>query len=502
MFYGSSAPPRVGIVALLQESNTFLHQKTQIDHFRQDLLAIGGEVRTRLEGSQHEVGGFLAGLTEHGIEPVPIFAARAFPYGTIAAGAFDELMTTLLAACDDAGPLDGLLVAPHGATVSEQYSDADGHWLTMLRQRYGREIPIVGTLDPHANVSRAMVDACDALVAYRTNPHTDQQPRGREAAALIADTIRGKIRPLMAAAFPPLAIGIERQHTGEHPCRELFAAADAVLARPGVLTNSVILGFPYSDVLEMGSSVLVVCDNDKQMAQGLAQELAATMWSYREKLVGYFVSVDAALDQALARTGRVCLLDMGDNVGGGSPADATTLAAELVRRRIPDCFVCLFDPDVVRQAQGAGVGQRIEASVGGKTDDRHGQPITSTFQVISLHAGKFTEQRARHGGITSFDQGPTAILRAEAGLTVMVTSRRMVPFSLEQLLSCGLDPLQFRMLVAKGVNAPIAAYEPVCDHFIRVDTPGVTCADMTKLDFRHRRRPMFPFERDTRYEAS
>src|SRR5688572_24489913 len=127
---------RVGVIALLQESNTFLAGKTTLAHFEQDLLCEGEEVRRRMADAHHEVGGFFTGLADAGagIEAVPIFAARALPYGVIVAEAFDELLRRMLAALDRAGPLDGLLVAPHGATVAENHPDADGHWLTLVRE--------------------------------------------------------------------------------------------------------------------------------------------------------------------------------------------------------------------------------------------------------------------------------------------------------------------------------------------------------------------------------
>jgi microcystin degradation protein MlrC len=119
---------------------------------------------------------------------------------------------------------------------------------------------------------------------------------------------------------------------------------------------------------------------------------------------------------------------------------------------------------------------------------------------LGLYEGRFEESQARHSGIRHFDQGPTAVLRSQAGPTIMLTSRRMPPFSLQQLISCGLDPCQFDILVAKGVIAPLAAYQPVVDHVIHVNTPGVTCADMTQLTYQHRRSPMFPFETHTLFQ--
>ncbi len=487
---------RVGIVALLQESNTFLHAPTTLEHFRQDVLLRGDEVR-RLENSHHEIAGFFSGLKREGIDAVPIFAARAMPFGVITAEAFSTLLSLLFAEVERAGPLDGLLVAPHGATVSAAFPDADGAWLTQLRQRVGPQLPIVGTLDPHANLSPAMVAACQALTAYRTNPHLDQKARGEEAATLLARTLRGEIQPTQAGCFPPLAINIECQRTAEPPCLPLYEYVAGVRARPGVLAVSVLLGFPYADVAEMGSSILVVTDDDRGLAQQYANEIGVEMWRRREDFVGRLLSIDDALAQVATLPGPLCLLDMGDNVGGGSPGDGTLLAHALHQHQPGPAFVCLCDPEAVRQAEQAGVGATVPLRVGGKSDDRHGPPLEATFTVLDIRDGLFEEPQPRHGGFRHFDQGRTAVVRTATRLTLMLTSRRMVPFSLCQLTGLGVDPTAFHVLVAKGVQAPVAAYEPICKHLLRVNTPGVTTADLTQLPFHQRRRPMFPFERET-----
>jgi microcystin degradation protein MlrC len=492
---------RIGLLALLHESNTFSRQPTTLDSFRQNLLLTGEPMRVALAEAHHEVGGFFAGLAEHGAEAVPLFAARALPSGTIGSGDFAALVEQLMDTVQQAGPLDGLLVAPHGATVSEDYPDADGHWLSQLRKLVGPHVPIIGTLDAHANLSPLMVDSCDALVAYRTNPHLDQRQRGIEAATLMVRTVRGEITPTMAAAFPPLAIGIERQCTEEPHLRPLYDAADRQLQTPGVLSNSILLGFPYADVAEMGSAVMVVTDNDKSRAQRLANDLAAQMWSMRNTLGGTYTSIAEALEQVRNGSSRVCLLDMGDNVGGGSAADGTELLGAIQAERVGPAFGCLYDPEAVQKCERAGIGSRLPLNVGGHTDAQHGAPLAVQVTVVSLHEGVFRESQPRHGGITEFDQGRTAVVVTDDGLTLMLTSRRMVPFSLCQLTSCGLDPRQFRILVAKGVNAPLAAYREVCDQFIRVNTMGSTCADMRRLTYHHRRRPLFPLEPDTSFSS-
>ncbi|HET6574792.1 MAG TPA: M81 family metallopeptidase [Fimbriiglobus sp.] len=501
---------RVGIIAFLQESNTFLTSRTTLADFERDLLCEGEEVRRRFAGTHHEVGGFFDVLDDAGIEAVPVFAARALPYGVIASETFDELLRRMLAALDRAGPLNGVLVAPHGATVAENAPDADGHWLAAVRGRVGPTVPIIGTLDLHANLSPKMVAACDALFPYLTNPHLDQRDRGRTAGEVMVGTLRGELRPAMVARFLPLAMNIERQATAEPHCEKLYNRAldwffgdptdpaETFNRGPQIRDNGLLFGFPYADVPEMGASVIAVADDgDRARAERVADDLARYWWDRRHDFAGQLIAVQDAVERASQLDGPVCLLDMGDNVGGGSPGDGTLIARELHRRQLGPSCVVLADPESERAARSAGVGSRVRLRAGGKTDSLHGEPLEAEFTVHGVSDGRFTEPNPRHGGFTRFDQGPTAVVESDTGLTLVLTTNRMAPFSLNQLTSCGLDPARFRVLVAKGVHAPVAAYAPVCKHLIRVDTPGVTSADLSRLTYRHRRRPMFPFEPET-----
>ena len=306
---------RVGILALIQESNTFLPGSTTFEHFRQDLILIGEDVRRHFASAHHEVRGFFDGLAHAGFEAVPIFAARALPFGTIEAGALETLVKMMLDELESVGRLDGLLVAPHGATVAESHPDADGYWLSQVRRFVGPQMPIIGTLDPHGNLSPEMVAATDALMAYRTNPHVDQEQRGFEAAELMVRTLRGQVTPVQAACFPPMVINIERQCTSEAPLDEVVATFEAVRGQAGVLSDSLMLGFPYADVAEMGASSLVVTNGNLEQAQSLANQLGQAMWSNRAGLAGTFISVEEAVTQAQSLPGPICMLDMGDNVG-------------------------------------------------------------------------------------------------------------------------------------------------------------------------------------------
>jgi microcystin degradation protein MlrC len=493
---------RIGILALLQESNTFISEPTTFRHFEEELLLTGEAMRQRFAGAHHEISGMLHALEELGAEAVPIFAARALPFGVIQKEAIDRVLAMLFAELDKAlkgGKIDGILVAPHGATVSEPYPDVDGHWLSEVRRRVGKEMPIVGTLDPHGNLSPQMVEACDALIAYRTNPHLDQKARGIDAARLMIRTVNGEQRPTMAAAFPPMAINIEKQCTNEEPCYSFYKMADEQLKDERVRFNSIMLGFPYADVAEMGSAVIVVTNDDQPLAQKCADELARAMWDRREEFVGTLISIDEALDRAVEMIGPVCLLDMGDNVGGGSPGDGTHLAHAIHARKMSGLAI-LADPLSAKAAAEAGKGARLKIHAGGKTDNLHGTPLECEVTVVGLYDGKFEEPQPRHGGFTVMDQGPTAVVRTDDGLVLMLTTRRMPPFSLRQLTTFGIKPEEYQVLVAKGVNAPVAAYREVCPSMIRVNTPGCTTADILSLPYKNRRRPMFPFEPDMEWE--
>lgn len=480
---------RVGIVSLMHESNTFA-VPTPLAAFERDRLLTGEPVREQLAGTHHEVGGFFDRLAEEGIEAVPVFAAWTMPGGTIEAGAAEDLTRRLREAVTAAGPLDSWLVAPHGAAVAETDPDFDGSWLSWLRSHVGPGVPVVGTLDLHANLSERAASAADAWFAYRTNPHLDQHATGVDAAKLLARTLRGEVKPTTAAAFPPLVVNIEAQATAESPCRELMAASDDIRRRRGVLAVSVLLGFPYADVPQMGSSLTVTTDNDPALAKRYAAELAGWWWDRREQFRGKLNSVEDAVRTAATAPGPVCLLDMGDNVGGGSPADSTVLVHELTRQTVRPAVACLNAPDAVAACATAGVGATLALSVG--------QPLlTARCTVRGLYDGVFEETEARHGGLRRYDQGPTAVVASDSGLTLMLTSRRTAPFSLRQLTAFGVDPARFRVLVAKGVHAPVAAYAPVCRTLIRVNTPGLTSADLSHFTYRHRRRPLFPFDPDT-----
>ena len=501
-----SRPLRIAVAGFLHESNTFLPVPTTYDHFVNASLTRGPALLARWAHAHHELGGFLDVLqsppaeNQPPLEVVPLLATFAIPSGAITASAFERIAAELLADLANAGPLDGLLLALHGATVSEAYPDADGELLRRIRLATGPHLPIVTTLDLHANVSPQMIALANATVAYRSNPHLDQRARGQEAAHLLLRTLRGEIRPVQALETPPLLINISRQQTAVLPARALYDDLAHVLTWPGVLSASVTLGFYYADVPEMGVAFFAVADNDPALARRAARYLATRAWQRRDEFAGALPTPAEAVAQAARAPHRpVALMDIGDNVGAGSPADSTVLFAELLRQKIPNALVILYDPESAAACLAAGPGQTVRLRVGGKTDTLHGAPVEVEGVVRALTDGRFVEREQRHGGWGACDQGLTAVVETPENHSIILTSRRMAPMSLQQVLSTGVQPAAKDMVIVKGVVAPRAAYEPVCASILLVDTPGVTSDNPRHFTYYRRRRPLYPLEPDATY---
>lgn len=195
-----------------------------------------------------------------------------------------------------------------------------------------------------------------------------------------------------------------------------------------------------------------------------------------------------------ATGGPVVLVDLGDNIGGGSAGDGTVLLAEMLRQGVNSGVVVLFAPDAVRACQRTGVRSRFAGPVGGAVDRRHGDPVNVSGTITGLFDGTWVETEARHGGRRHNDQGPTAVIQLDGGLTLVLNSLQTPPFSLGQLTSLGIDLRAVQMVVVKAAVAHKAAYAPIAAEIIEVDTPGLTAVNPARFTYHHIARPMFPLD--------
>ena len=496
-----STRPRIAIGGIQHESNSFSSAKTTIADFERNHLTRGPEIVPAWSASKHEAGGFIEGAQRFGFDIHPTLFAIATPSGPVTAAAFETLVGELTervrsASQLDGMKLDGMLLALHGAMFCESFPQGDAEITRRVRQALPKGVPLVVTHDFHANVSPELVEYCDALLIYKTNPHIDQHEQGLRAAQIIARTVRGEVRPVQAIEKPPLFYNIRFQNTSDAPLRPITEESRTLEGNPKILSASVCAGYQYADSPAMGPSVVVVADGDPDLARREAKRLAAMLWDIRDQLVLELPGARQAVAEAIAGEAfPVVLVEMGDNVGGGSAADSTFILSELLRQEAKGWAEVVADAEGVRAAAAAGAGQPFDQMIGGKTDDLHGEPVRVRGRVKCLHDGKFIETEVRHGGARYYDQGLTAVIEAEGSTRdlpnhLVLTSLRLPPFSLQQLISCGVCPQRQKILVVKAAIAYRAAYGPIARRIIEVDTGGLTAVNPERFDYKNRRHPM------------
>lgn len=483
---------RIAVAGFMHESNTFAPLPTDLQRFRDGSLTYGDAVIPIWQDAHHEMGGFIAGAAKFGYDLVPVAMAWATPAGPVTDEFFDHF-TDALATGVKLARADGVLLALHGAMVTPQHPDADAETLRRVRRALGTSVPLSVSLDFHGNVSPQMAETANVLVGYQTYPHIDQRERGLLAAELVSRAVKGEIKPVCHVAKPPMLLNLLGQDTAREPMAGLMRKCRETEKRPGILSVSLMAGFPYADVPDMGASVIVVADGDRDLAKAAADEVGSAMWDVREQLNVVSPEAEEAVRAAVACTKLPALLiDLGDNIGGGSAGDGTVLLAELLKQKATGFVVPMFAPVAVEQAKAAGVGSTVEVTIGASTGPLHGPAIKVRGLVRSLHDGKWVEGEARHGGRRQNDQGHTAVLDLGGNNLVVLNTLRTPPFSLGQLTSLGIDPKAARAIVVKAAVAYKAAYAPVGGTIIEVDTPGLTAINATRFEYKLIKRPMYP----------
>jgi microcystin degradation protein MlrC len=275
------------------------------------------------------------------------------------------------------------------------------------------------------------------------------------------------------------------------------ASMELERTNPKVLAASVMGGYQYGDVPHMGPSVIVVTDNDRDLAEREAKRFSQMLWDTRDRIVLNLPDPAAAVRQAMAATKfPVALFDTGDNIGGGTAGDSTFLLDELLKQKASGWVMTIADPAAVNAAAKAGIGGVFDMAVGGKTDALHGKPVRIRGKVKSLHDGQYIETEIRHGGGRYFNLGLAAVIEVEGSTRddknlLVLTTQRSSPNSIHQIVSLGIYPERQKILVAKGTIAPRAAYEPISAQIIPVDSPGPTAVNPARFTFRNLREKLW-----------
>lgn len=478
---------RVVVGGISHETNTFSVVPTRWEDFT---VSLGDTIHQEFAGTHTPVGGFLDAARDKGWLAIPTVMASAVPGGTVTADAAERLLGTLLRGIIAAQPVDAVLLRLHGAMVSEGHPDGDGWILREVRRVVGADVPVMATLDLHANLSQDMVSAATMLVGYDTYPHIDGYERAKEAAEWVTRWARHRLVP--ALAKPRVLAALPTMFTGREPMTSIFRQVHALEEDTGGVIT-VAGGFPYADVVEAGFGVLAYGDS-AEAAEGMANRIAHMIESRHREFSMQGMGVEEALARARTHRGSrpLVLADIADNPGAGTPCDGTVLLAGLIAQQIPSVVLTVCDPVAVSQAFEVGEGRRFRADLGGHVDDRHGSPLPIDVEVVQLTDGRYTHLGPMSTGATGL-MGRTAVLRT-GSVTVVTTEIRSQPLDLGMVHSVGIDPHAVNVFLLKSSVHFRGAFGPIADEILEVDTPGISNPDYRQFAFRHVRRPVYPLD--------
>ena len=488
---------RIAVAEIGQETDSFSSLVTDLESFKQYGLYFGDEILEKMQGVG-TIGGFLeVAKRESDVELFPIIRAWAGAGAIISTETLAFFEDKLVNGIVDAMPLDGIFLALHGAASAQKDDDLEGYLLEALRRAIGPDIPIVSPLDHHANITQRMMDHLDLFVAFRTQPHNLVETGVLAAEHLFAQ-VKGDINPTAGWQKIPMITPQDQFLTSHGPMKEWFDLAREMEARPGVLAASPIPMQPWLDVEEGGWSAVVYTDNDTELAQSLADELANKAWDLREQFwVMDSVSPDDAIREAVGGEGLVILADTGDSVYGGAPGDSTCLLKEMVRQKVAcTALVPMVDPEALDIAIDAGIGNWVTLAVGGKWDNVFSQPVEITGQVTAISSG--LQVRLQGRGFS--DLGRTALIEIDGVKLVLLEKRS---FSINQPIlytHLGLDVDEAQMVVVKTASN-FQFFAPWRQQLIRVDSPGTTQSNLHAFVWKHVPRPIYPLDELAEWKA-
>ncbi len=486
---------RVLIGELKHETNSFIEKKTDRNSYENFHLKLGEDVVPYFMNIETELKGMMTAFEEDGTEFLAVLGAEAMPGGPVSRDFFDFTKDIIIRALREQGPFDGVLLALHGAMVLEDCFDAEGELLSDIRRAAGPDMPVMATLDLHGNFTAEMEAAATACFGYDTYPHIDMFERGYEAAKLMGKTLRAEVHPLMRyRRIPILSPTIP---TSKEPYAGLMKRVSEIEEIPGILSVSLMHGFAWSDIPDVGVSVVVVTDNDEELAERILDELAGRIWDERNLFSKHLLTPEEAVREALESSEwPVLLADTSDNPGGGAPTDGTQLLAELIRQKVKNAaFALIVDPESVETAIRSGVGEFVRLRLGGKTApaENHGFPLDIQAKVLTIADGKYIIRGPMCTGL-SIDMGKTVVLDID-GIEVIVSELRTQPWDAEAFRRMGIDPANRKIIVVKSAAHFRAAFEPIAGKILEVDLPGLVSNNFANFSFKNILRPVFPLDR-------
>lgn len=484
---------RIAIAGISHETNTYCQAPTT----RRDFYELRGNRILDTLGQESDLGGAVGACERLGVEAVPLLFASAQPSGTIEHETYQAFRAEILDALGTTGDLDGLVLCLHGAGVVDGIEDMEADLVEAIRDLVGHDLPIAGSFDLHGNVTQRMADLLDGTFACHHYPHVDMHERAAEAVALVVRMVREGIRPVSVVTHLPMLLPTTT--TFIDPGKSRLEKILAAEAEDGVIDVSWFHGFPYTDVAHVGTYIVVTTEADRDQAARIGRVLAAEIWHDRALFEPRSLTADEAVLEAgnlpwTAGAGPIVIHETSDNCGGGAPGDGTHLLRAMLEQNLSDaCFGFIVDPEVAAEAHAAGVGSTITVQLGGKTDDLHGEPLALTVYVKSLHDGRITLQSMFRGA--PLNLGPMARLQpADAGVEIIVASRRSQTFDPEPFLALGMDVNRYRFVALKSSNHFRAGFQSLASAIITADPPGLTTHHIEVFPRQRTSQPLWPLD--------
>ncbi len=494
---------RIAIAGFHHETNCFVNSQTDFDYFAahrdRPPLVYGAEVFKWLEGLTFAISGFITDMRPRH-ELVPLLWTSGGAGGMVTRHAFERIAGSIVGHLSEALPVDAVYLDLHGARVTEDYEDAEGELLRRVRAAVGTAVPVVISLDYHANVTPQMVEHSDALIAYRTYPHVDRIETGKYAAKAMEELLRRGRPPGRALRKAPFLIPLNGQCTLVEPSKGVVELSR--VAEDGLVNLSYLAGFPPSDLHWCGPAVIAhawtQADADRA-ADAMLAAIVKQEAGFAEDMVTPEEGVARAIAVSQKAKRPVVIADTQDNPGCGGTADATGLLKALVAADAQGAvlgFLC--DAEAAQAAHAAGEGASLKLALGGRSGPAGVTPFEATFSVAKLGSGNFKTDGAVSGGRT-VELGPMALLQV-GGVKVVVTSKRMQALDQGPFRHLGIEPREQKILALKSTCHYRAEFQPIAEEVIVVLAPGYYLADPVLYPFKRLRggvrlKPLGPMHR-------
>lgn len=488
---------RIVIGGFQHETNTFAPVKASFRDFEMadgwPGLTRGLDIMTTFTGINLPIAGFIEGAKEQGFDLLPTLWCSASPSAHVERTAYEAIVPELLQRIGDfikaPGGIDGIYLDLHGAMVTEHLQDGEGELLERLRRMVGPDLPIVVSLDLHANVTRRMVEHASALISCRTYPHVDLAESGIACAEIMARLLRdGKLAKAMRRA--DFLVPLTWQCTLIDPAQALYRELATQAGKRGLASASFTFGFPPADIAECGPAI-VTYGAEQRDADAAADYLIDAVKAAEAGFAGRVWQPDEAVAYAKSQAPKInrpiILADTQDNPGAGGNSDTVGLLEALVAGRAEGAvFANLFDPKTAEIAHRAGIGAEITLGIGAWSGMPGHKPFEATFKVVALGDGAFDATGPFYRG-NRMQLGPMALLTI-GGVEIVVTSRKQQAADQAMLRHLGIEPAARKILALKSSVHFRADFQPIAEEILIVAAPGANPVDNTALDYKHLRK--------------